>query len=263
MTVKEKELVLWFEDVRNVDVSIVGGKNASLGEMINSGLPVPPGFAVTAFSYERYIQEKKIAEQIYTIIKETVTNPNDPKQYDVASRKIRELIEKTDMPKDMENAIREAYKDLNKRLELKDTFVAVRSSATAEDLPDASFAGQQETYLNVKGADDLIDKVRKCWSSLFTPRAIFYRNEKGFPHEKVFISVGVQKMVNSRCAGVMFTINPVSGDRDEIVIEGNFGLGETVVSGAVNPDDFVIDKNTMQIKERRISRKTVKYVRDS
>jgi pyruvate,water dikinase len=262
LTVKEKELVLWFEDVRNVDVSIVGGKNASLGEMINSGLPVPPGFAVTAFSYERYIQEEKIAEQIYKVIKETVTNPNDPKQYDVASKKIRELIEKTDMPKDMENAIRTAYKELNKRLELKDTFVAVRSSATAEDLPDASFAGQQETYLNVKGADDLIDKVRKCWSSLFTPRAIFYRNEKGFPHEKVFISVGVQKMVNSGCAGVMFTINPVTGNRDEIVIEGNYGLGETVVSGVVNPDDFVVDKATTTIKERRISRKTVQYIRD-
>ncbi len=262
MTVKEKELVLWFEDVRNVDVSIVGGKNASLGEMINSGLPVPPGFAVTAFSYERYIQEKKIAEQIYKIIKETVTNPNDPKQYDVASKKIRELIENTPMPKDIEDAIRSAYRDLNKRLELKNTFVAVRSSATAEDLPDASFAGQQETYLNVKGADDLIDKVRKCWSSLFTPRAIFYRNEKGFPHEKVFISVGVQKMVNSGCAGVMFTINPVTGNRDEIVIEGNYGLGETVVSGAVNPDDFVVDKATTTIKERRIARKTVEYIRD-
>ena len=262
MSVKDRELVLWFEDVRNVDVSIVGGKNASLGEMINSGLPVPPGFAITAFSYERYIKEKKIAEQIYKIIRETVTNPNDPKQYDVASKKIRELIEKTPMPMDIEDAIRSAYSDLNKRLELKNTFVAVRSSATAEDLPDASFAGQQETYLNVKGADDLIDKVRKCWSSLFTPRAIFYRNEKGFPHEKVFISVGVQKMVNSGCAGVMFTINPVTGNRDEIVIEGNYGLGETVVSGVVNPDDFVIDKATTTIKERRISRKTVEYVRD-
>ena len=262
MTVKAKELVLWFEDVRNIDVSIVGGKNASLGEMISSGLPVPPGFAVTAFSYERYIQEKKIAEQIYRIITETVTNQNDPKQYDTASKKIRALIEKTDMPKDIETAIRSAYKDLNKRLELKDTFVAVRSSATAEDLPDASFAGQQETYLNVKGADDLIDKVRKCWSSLFTPRAIFYRTEKGFPHEKVFISVGVQKMVNSGCAGVMFTINPVTGNRDEIVIEGNYGLGETVVSGVVNPDDFVIDKATTTIKERRIARKTVEYIRD-
>jgi pyruvate,water dikinase len=166
------------------------------------------------------------------------------------------------MPKDIETAIRNAYAELNKRFNLKDTFVAVRSSATAEDLPDASFAGQQETFLNVKGADDLIDKVRKCWSSLFTPRAIFYRTEKGFPHEKVFISVGVQKMVNSHAAGVMFTINPVTGNRDEIVIEGNFGLGETVVSGVVNPDDFVVDKNSMLIKERRISRKTVKYIRD-
>ena len=242
MSGKGKELVLWFEDVRNTDVHLVGGKNASLGEMINAGLPVPPGFAVTAYSYEKYIQEKNIAEQIYKIINETVTNPNDPKQYDVASKKIRELIEKTPMPKDIETAVRTAYKEINQRLELKDTFVAVRSSATAEDLPDASFAGQQETFLNVKGADDLIDKVVKCWSSLFTPRAIFYRNEKGFPHEKVFISVGVQKMVNSGCAGVMFTINPVTGNQDEIVIEGNYGLGETVVSGVVNPDDFVVDK---------------------
>jgi len=261
-TVKEKQLVLWFDDVRNTDVVLVGGKNASLGEMINAGLPVPPGFAVTAYSYEKYIEEKKIAEQIYKIIKETVTNPNDPRQYDLASKKIRELIEKTSMPKEIENAIRQAYKELNERLELKDTFIAVRSSATAEDLPDASFAGQQETFLNVRGADDLLDKVIKCWSSLFTPRAIFYRNEKGFPHEKVFISVGVQKMVNSGCAGVMFTINPVTGNRDEIVIEGNYGLGETVVSGVVNPDDFVIDKATTTIKERRISRKTVEYIRD-
>ncbi len=262
MSAKEKELVLWFEDVRNTDVPLVGGKNASLGEMINAGLPVPPGFAVTAYSYEKYIQEKSIAEKIYKIISETVTDLNDPKQYDTASKKIRELIEKTPMPKQIETAVRTAYKELNQRLELEDTFVAVRSSATAEDLPDASFAGQQETYLNVKGADDLIDKVRKCWSSLFTPRAIFYRNEKGFPHEKVFISVGVQKMVNSGCAGVMFTINPVTGNHDEIVIEGNYGLGETVVSGVVNPDDFVIDKITNTIKERRIARKTIEFIRD-
>ncbi len=262
MSTKNNELVLWFDVLRNTDVSIVGGKNASLGEMIHAGLPVPFGFAVTAYSYERYIVEKKLGEQIYKIISETVTNPNDPKQYDVASKRIRELMEKTSMPQDIETAIRRSYAELNKRFALKDTFVAVRSSATAEDLPDASFAGQQETYLNVKGSDDLIDKVIKCWSSLFTPRAIFYRNEKGFPHEKVFISVGVQKMVNSRAAGVMFTINPVTGNRDEIVIEGNFGLGETVVSGAVNPDDFVVDKATAKIKERRIARKTIKYIRD-
>jgi pyruvate,water dikinase len=262
LSAKEKELVLWFDDVRNADVPLVGGKNASLGEMINAGLPVPPGFAITAYSYEKYIQEKNIAEQIYKIIKDTVTNLNDPKQYDAASKKIRELIEKTPMPKEIENAIRTAYKELNQRLELKDVFVAVRSSATAEDLPDASFAGQQETFLNTKGPDDLVNKVIKCWSSLFTPRAIFYRNEKGFPHEKVLISVGVQKMVNSGCAGVMFTINPVTGNHDEIVIDANYGLGETVVSGAVNPDDFVVDKGSLNIKERRIARKTVEYIRD-
>jgi pyruvate,water dikinase len=259
---EKKDLVIWFENLRKNDVPIVGGKNASLGEMISAGMPVPPGFAITAFSYEKFIEETRIAEKIYKIIKETVTDPNDPKQYDVASKKIRELIEKSSMPKEIETAIKSAYKDLNKRLNLKDAFVAVRSSATAEDLPNASFAGQQETFLNVKDVDDLLDKVVKCWSSLFTPRAIFYRNEKGFAHEKVFISVGVQKMVNSRAAGVMFTINPVTGDNSEIVIEGNYGLGETVVSGVVNPDDFVVDKKTLDIKSRRIVKKTLRYIRD-
>ncbi len=166
------------------------------------------------------------------------------------------------MPKEIEIAVKAAYKEMNKRLNLKETFVAVRSSATAEDLPDASFAGQQETFLNIRGADDLLNKVVKCWSSLFTPRAIFYRNEKGFAHEKVFISVGVQKMVNSRAAGVMFTINPITGDNEEIMIEGNFGLGETVVSGVVNPDNYLVDKKTVTIKERRIAKKTVQYLRD-
>jgi len=262
LSAKTKSDVLWFETLRNTDVPIVGGKNASLGEMINAGMPVPPGFAVTAHAYERFIKQTGIAKKIYQIIGETVTDPNNPKQYDVASKKIRELIEKTTMPPKIASSIRAAYKKLNTRLNLKDAFVAVRSSATAEDLPDASFAGQQETYLNVKGSEELLEKVVKCWSSLFTPRAIFYRNEKGFAHEKVFISVGVQKMVNSRAAGVMFTINPVTGETDEIVIEGNYGLGETVVSGAVNPDDFVVDKATLKIEERRIARKTVQFIRD-
>jgi pyruvate,water dikinase len=262
LSAPRRDLVLWFDDLRNTDVPIVGGKNASLGEMIHAGLPVPNGFAVTAYSYEKFIEEKQISQKIYAIIKETVTDPDNPKQYEVASKQIRELIEKTEMPKDIKEAVKAAYKQLNKRFKLKDTFVAVRSSATAEDLPDASFAGQQETYLNVKGPDDLLDKVVKCWSSLFTPRAIFYRTEKGFAHEKVFISVGVQKMVNSRAAGVMFTINPVTGNKNEIVIEGNYGLGESVVSGAVNPDDFIVDKTAMEIQERRIARKTIQYLRD-
>jgi pyruvate, water dikinase len=258
----KRELVSWFETLRVTDIPFVGGKNASLGEMINAGLPVPPGFAITAYSYEKFINETRLVEKIYKVIDEVITDKNNPKLYDTASKKIRELIEKTPVPKDIENAILSAYKELNKRMNLKETFVAVRSSATAEDLPDASFAGQQETFLNIRGASDLMDKVRKCWSSLFTPRAIFYRNEKGFAHEKVFISVGVQKMVNSRAAGVMFTINPVTGDTSEIMIEGNYGLGETVVSGAVNPDNFLMEKNTDTIKERRTARKTVMYVRD-
>jgi pyruvate,water dikinase len=257
-----KELVLWFENLRVTDIPIVGGKNASLGEMINAGLPVPPGFAVTAFAYEKYLDETHLVDKIYKIINEVITDKNDPKLYDVASKKIRAVIEKTPMPKEIETAIKAAYKETNKRLNMKDAFVAVRSSATAEDLPDASFAGQQETFLNIRGAADLLDKVLKCWSSLFTPRAIFYRNEKGFEHEKVWISVGVQKMVNSRAAGVMFTINPVTGAQDEIMIEGNYGLGETVVSGVVNPDNFIVEKNMPAIKERRISRKTIMYIRD-
>jgi pyruvate,water dikinase len=259
---QKKELVIWFDGLSKNDVPLVGGKNANLGEMINAELPVPPGFAVTAYSYEKFIKDTHIAEKIYEIINETVTDKNNPKQYDAASKKIRKLIEKSAVPEEIEDAVKSAYKELNKRLNLKDPFVAVRSSATAEDLPGASFAGQQETYLNVKGAKELIEKVVKCWSSLFTPRAIFYRNEQGFAHDKVFISVGVQKMVNSRAAGVMFTLNPVTGDTSEIVIEGNYGLGETVVSGAVNPDDFVVDKKTLKIKERRIARKTVQYIRD-
>jgi pyruvate, water dikinase len=258
----KQELVSWFENLRVTDIPSVGGKNASLGEMINAGLPVPPGFAVTAFSYEKFINETKLTEKIYKIINDVITDKNDPKLYDIASKKIREVIEKTLIPKDIETAVRAAYKDMNKRLGLKETFVAVRSSATAEDLPDASFAGQQETFLNVRGPEDLMAKVLKCWSSLFTPRAIFYRNEKGFAHEKVFISVGVQKMVNSRAAGVMFTLNPLTGDKDEIMIEGNFGLGETVVSGAVNPDNFSIDKKTCTIRERRLGKKTIEYIRD-
>jgi pyruvate,water dikinase len=258
----KKDLVLWFEQLRKTDIPSVGGKNANLGEMTSAGIPVPPGFAITAYAYKKFIEETDIAKKIYEIIDESVTDKNDPAQYEVASKKIRELIESTAMPKEIENAIRNAYEEMNRKLNIKDTFVAVRSSATAEDLADASFAGQQETFLNIRGVKGLVQNTVKCWSSLFTPRAIFYRNEKGFAHEKVFISVGVQKMVNSRAAGVMFTLNPVTGDLSKIVIEGNYGLGEAVVSGSVTPDDFVVDKTSMKIVERRLAKKTVQYIRD-
>jgi len=258
----KKDLAIWFEHLRKTDIPSVGGKNANLGEMTSAGIPVPPGFAITAYSYKKFIEETGISTKIYDVIKETVTNPNDPSQYEIASKKIRGLIESTPMPKDVEDAVKSTYEELCRKLNSNDVFVAVRSSATAEDLPDASFAGQQETYLNVKGVNELLEKTVKCWSSLFTPRAIFYRTEKGFAHEKVLISVGIQKMVNSKAAGVIFTLNPVTGDPNQIVIECNYGLGEAVVSGAVTPDDFVVDKRTLSIIERRISKKKVQYVRD-
>jgi len=262
MNEMKRELIIWFENLRKTDIPSVGGKNANLGEMMNAGIPIPPGFALTAYSYKKFIEETDISEKIYTIIRETVTDPNDLKQYELASKKIRELIESTPMPKNIEDAIRSAYVELNKRLNVNDGPVAVRSSATAEDLPDASFAGQQETYLNVNGEDELLEKTVKCWSSLFTPRAIFYRTEKNFTHEDVFISVGVQKMVNARAAGVMFTIHPVTGEPNQIVIEGNYGLGESVVSGAVTPDEFTVDKTTLNIVKKRISQKTLQYTCD-
>jgi len=259
---KSQALILWFEELGKEDIPLVGGKCANLGEMINAGIPVPPGFAVTAYAYKRFIEETGIAQKIYDILDETITDPRNPTQYEEASRKIRSLIESTPIPKDIRDAIVEAYRELSRRVGLKDVYVAVRSSATAEDLPGASFAGQQETYLNVRGEEEVLESVRRCWSSLFTPRAIFYRTEKGFRHEKVLISVAVQKMVNSRSAGVMFTIHPVTGDRNIIVIESVWGLGEAIVSGAVTPDHFEVDKNALKIITKNIVKKEVEYVRD-
>ncbi|MCP8322458.1 MAG: phosphoenolpyruvate synthase, partial [archaeon] len=256
------KLVVEFEKLGKDDVPIVGGKNANLGEMLKAGIPVPPGFAVTSYAYKRFLEETGLVDKIYNIIKENVKDKNDPRQYEGASKEIRAIVEAEQVPKDIAKAVKEAYKKLCDKLGIVDVYVAVRSSATAEDLPDASFAGQQETYLNVKGFDDLIHNLRKCWSSLFTPRAIFYRDEKGFPHEKVLISVGVQKMVNAKAAGVMFTLHPVTGDRSKIVIESTWGLGESLVSGSVTPDRFVVDKDTMKIVEREIAHKTVFYTRD-
>jgi len=259
---KKDRLVLWFEDLDKEDIPLVGGKNANLGEMLKAGIPVPPGFAITAHAYEKFITETGIAEKIYAAIEETVTDANVPQQYEAASKKVRKIIESTPMPDDIKTAIKKAYKELGEKTNSVQPFVAVRSSATAEDLPDASFAGQQETFLNVKGAEDLVRTTVKCWSSLFTPRAVFYRDQKGFKHEQVLISVGVQKMVNAKAAGVMFTLDPVTGETDKIIIEANWGLGESVVSGSVTPDHYIVDKETLNLIDEKIVKKTVEYVRD-
>lgn len=257
---KKETHIKWFEDLRKDDIPIVGGKNANLGEMLSVGIPVPPGFAITAQAYKKFIEATGVADKVYKIL--AGIDPKDPEQVQEASKKVRSLVESTPVPDDLKNAIFEAYEKLSKEVGLALALVAVRSSATAEDLPDASFAGQQETYLNVKGSEDLMEKVRKCWSSLFTPRAIFYRVEKGFKHEAVLISVAVQKMVNARAAGVLFTIHPATGEADKIVMEANWGLGESVVSGAITPDRYIVDKKTLEILERQVATKEVEYVRD-
>ena len=258
---KEK-LTLWFEEIGKEDVPLVGGKVANLGEMLQAGIPVPPGFAVTAQAYKRFITETGIAKKIYKTIEETVTDINVPQQFEEASKRVRKIIESIPMPREIEEAIEKAYKELSKKTKSTQVFVAVRSSATAEDLPDASFAGQQETYLNVRGDKELTQKTVRCWSSLFTPRAIYYRTQKGFKHEQVLISVGVQKMVDAKVAGVTFTINPVTGEQNQIVIEANWGLGESVVSGAVTPDNYVVDKKTLKTIDKKIAKKVTEYVPD-
>jgi pyruvate,water dikinase len=254
------DYVLDFEAVDKNSLSTVGGKNASLGEMIKAGIRVPPGFAVTTDSYLEFITKAGIGERVYAALSDL--DPSDVAAVDRAADQVQELINGAAMIESVIRAIRESYGELCTRCSLDAVPVAVRSSATAEDLPTASFAGQQETYLWIQEADRVIDRVQRCWASLFTPRAISYRIKNSFPHDKVLISVGVQKMVNSRAAGVMFTLNPTDGDLSKVLIEGSWGLGETVVSGSVNPDKFVVDKVVMETSERRVSAKHVECVYD-
>ena len=253
--------ILNFKDADKNSLPLVGGKNASLGEMIKAGIRVPPGFAVTTDSYLIFITEAGKKDEIFHILSDV--DPEDMDSLNSVSAEVQGLINNVSLPDEIKSAIAEGYSRLCEQCSVENLPVAVRSSATAEDLPTASFAGQQDTYLWVEGADEVIKNVQKCWASLFTPRAISYRIKNNFPHEKVLISVGVQKMVNSRAAGVLFTINPTDGDASKVVIEGSWGLGETVVSGSVNPDKFVVDKVVMEISEKTISTKHIECVYDS
>jgi pyruvate,water dikinase len=253
-------IIIWIENLRAGDTALAGGKGANLGELVSIGIPVPPGFVVTTHAYRRFIKETGLEDEIRRLLERV--NLDDPLELERVSEKIRNLIKSKPMPKDIEEAIRNAYRELGKRVGIEEPFVAVRSSASAEDLPEASFAGQQDTYLNVRGEDNVVDKVRSCWASLFTARAIAYRAEHGIDHMSVAMAVVVQKMVNSRSAGVMFTLHPVTGDRNVVVIESSWGLGEAVVGGKVTPDEFVVDKKTLKIIDRKISRKEIMIVYD-
>ena len=254
------DYVLNFEKLDKDSLDLVGGKNASLGEMIKAGIRVPPGFAVTTNSYLDFISDSEIKNKISAILKGL--NPDDVKALDACAGEVQALIKNTPISDEIQSAIADSYSQLCDSCAVELVPVAVRSSATAEDLPTASFAGQQDTYLWIEGTEKVIENVRNCWASLFTPRAIAYRINNKFDHEKVLISVGVQKMVNSKAAGVLFTLNPTNGDISKVVIEGAWGLGETVVSGSVNPDKFVVDKVMLEINERSISTKHIECVYD-
>jgi pyruvate,water dikinase len=253
-------VVCWFEDCRRDSVALVGGKCSSLGELINSGVRVPPGFALTTEGYRRFMAEAGIDREVGTLLQDL--DAQDMDALEKASASIRQAIEAQTFSTEIEDLIAECYRKLAVRCCMPAVPVAVRSSATAEDLPGASFAGQQDTYLWIRGIDDVLHHMRRCISSLYTGRAIAYRANRAFAHGEVAISVGVQKMARSYTAGVMFTLHPANGDRSVIVIDSNFGFGESVVSGEVTPDHFVVNKVTLDIIDRTISQKHICYTVD-
>jgi pyruvate,water dikinase len=253
---KNNKHILWFNEIRKEDTPLVGGKNSSLGEMYSTltkkGINVPNGFAITATAYQYFIKQAGIGEQIKKIL--TGVKKNSVNDLTERAAKIRKLIEESTLPADLELRILAAYHRLGKNPD-----VAVRSSATAEDLPDASFAGQQETFLNVVGRTELLTAVKQCFASLFTARAIAYREEKKFNHFKIYLSIGVQKMVRSDLAssGVMFSLDTESGFRDVVLINSIYGLGENIVQGRVNPDEFYVFKPTLAQNKNAILCKTL------
>jgi len=258
--------IAWFDEIGKEDISLVGGKGANLGEMLKAQIPVPYGFIVTSKAYYDFLAETKLDKKIKNIL--SLLDCRDSKSLQQTSESIKKIIKKASMPEGIGREIMLSYLSLSQKSKKKGTFgeklssillepyVAVRSSATAEDLPTASFAGQQETYLNVKGEANVVKKVQEAWASLFTARAIFYREEQKFDHLKVGIAVPVQLMVNSVSSGVMFTVDPVTNDKNKIVIEAIYGLGELIVQGAVTPDHYEIDKKSWAILHKNVAEQT-------
>ena len=249
-----QKTIVWFNEVTKKDIPLVGGKGANLGEMTNANIPVPPGFIVTADTYFDFLQQTKLTNKIRELLEPV--DVNDSKQLQQIAAQVRQIISKAAMPPEIAAEIRDAYIKMGKGL------VAVRSSATAEDLPEASFAGQQRTFLNVEGEEEVLTAVQECWASLFEARAIFYRVQQGFDHFKVGIAVPIQKMVQSETSGVMFTLEPTTSDRSKITIEAVLGLGETIVSGDVTPDHYVVSKDGLKISSKEIKHQEWKLVKN-
>ncbi len=254
---QKEKFVYWFSEIDKNDLALVGGKGANLGEMLNLGIPVPDGFVVSSQAYFHFLKVNDLKEKIQEFLH--LTNQNQPESFTTASEKIKRLMVSAPIPKEISQEVMLAYVKLSGHFH--NSPVAVRSSATAEDLPTASFAGQQRTFLNVEGEANLMKAVRQCWASLFEPRAIFYRQEKGFDHFKVGLAIPVQKMVQSTVSGVMFTCDPVTGEKNRIVIDAIYGLGELIVQGEVTPDHFVVDKKDFQILQKIISKQTVQLIK--
>jgi pyruvate,water dikinase len=266
--IMNEKLVMWFDDLQLKDIPEVGGKNASLGEMRRNlqtkGVNIPDGYAITAKAYRHLIASAGIWDKIKEVLKDLDTHDMDNLR--TRGKKVRDLIYNAPVPRDLRDEIVKAYKRLCDEYG-PNTDVAVRSSATAEDLPDASFAGQQETFLNIRGEEALIDACKRCFASLFTDRAISYRFDKGFDYETVFLSIGVQKMVRSDigASGVIFSIDTESGFKDAVLITASYGLGETVVQGTVNPDEFYVFKPTLKtgfrpIVQKKLGTKEIKMI---
>lgn len=245
--------IKFFNEIKKDDLPVVGGKGANLGEMTGNVLPVPPGFCVTAGAYKDFIHYAELDEVITFLIESL--NVDDVEQLNDVSKEIRQKIMEAPILPELEEEIKKSYLDFSKSINMTDPEVAVRSSATAEDLPDASFAGQQDTYLHIRGEKELVNHVKMCWASLWTGRAIYYREKQHFDHFDVLLSAVVQKMVNAKKAGVMFTANPINKSTDEMMINSSWGLGEAVVSGTVTPDEYIIDKKTKEIKEKHVASK--------
>ena len=256
-----EKLVLWFDEICKEDVAVVGGKSASLGEMTSrTGVPVPYGFATTAQAYRSFLRETGVDRKIEEILT-TLTDVEDSRQLREISARIRQAIVDATLPLAFEQAIKKAYAELATKVGEAEPFVAVRSSATAEDLPDASFAGQQESYLNVHGADEVVERVKECYASMFTDRAVYYRTKKNYSHTEVALSAVVQMMVFSEASGVMFTLNVVTGEDRNILIEGSWGLGEFIVQGTVTPDNFWVAKDNLDIVDRSVHDKAIRLIR--
>lgn len=261
MAVKEEKLVLWFDEINKEDVSIVGGKSASLGEMTSrTNVPVPYGFATSAAAYRFFIDKSGIKDTIAKLLNE-LDDVEDSRKLREVSGKIREAIMAAPMPQELIDELTAAYQELAKRVGEENPFVAVRSSATAEDLPDASFAGQQDTYLNVRGAAEVAERVKECYASTFTDRAVYYRVKKNFSHLDVALSAVIQMMVFSKVSGVMFTVDVATGNDNNVLIEGAWGLGEYIVQGTVTPDSYLVRKRDFSIERQDIHEKPVMLVR--